>query len=883
MLKRILSKILPVKKIKQTDIKFAMPDEVVEAFAQIGDELRYPPAEKGFPAKVPGYALLSLQSEVISKIKRELQIRDSEFNVFVIPLLENFANFVHLLPASEYHHHRAQGGLLRHTLEVVLFSIKIAKSIEFDANEMPVIKSDRALAWRLAVVVGSVMHDIGKPISDVDIWDASGTKQWMPAVNHINDWANDNDIERYFIVWRPDRHERHHNSSLTKMTDIVPRDLLSFITKEGNDIYNELTEALAGSNSARAQSSRNETGSVHKNKIHKVISTADSASVTTDLKLHSGDAVRAARTGVPLLARVVDAMRLLVKRGDWQTNKAGSPVWYTTEGVFIVWGSAIDSITTIVRESGVGVPHSADSLADIMLSFGLCVLNENDSVYWRMAPHLLNDKAHRESKEPKNALSCLRLSDPVILFVDDAMPLPASCRIKVGDAWVEFLASGTRGKLRESQPYVGSAPGDKVNSNIDPDILKGGSLPMGEDLPSDGTVIKRGEKPKDLIEHMLRINLLSPDAAKAIRERDEKERVYKEAKSETGLIAERDDTVSQVSSVDTTNENSEQVQNTPPEVTSARPPARESQNSQGSLFESYPVEPDSRDEVDLANYYHEVDLSELQSSPPPTDNKVTMTFKERLELAAIEQGYREGELNIRQEEQVEPVDLWAKARQTIRNHQDVADGHVVAQHEGETTGDDHLDMNCNYSEMYREAPTQAKSVFKKLILERQKELIADNYRLFIQRKDENDTAVYETLSAAGFVWKTFLEPTEQFQMYKSKPGYFLKRGLNEDINLISCGVYYKNTLPMNPAEIFFNEADVSRAIATYGIVKKTYENLSVVAISGSALRSMARSLEMDIATLKFIICFYFDSIHKRGSEHVFVDNRIQNFMVTSDE
>ncbi|MDH8602392.1 TraI domain-containing protein, partial [Klebsiella pneumoniae] len=73
------------------------------------------------------------------------------------------------LPASEYHHHRAQGGLLRHTLEVILYSIKIAKSFEFDANESPVIKSDRALAWRLAVVVGAVMHDIGKPISDVDV------------------------------------------------------------------------------------------------------------------------------------------------------------------------------------------------------------------------------------------------------------------------------------------------------------------------------------------------------------------------------------------------------------------------------------------------------------------------------------------------------------------------------------------------------------------------------------------------------------------------------------------------------------------------------------------------------------------------------------------
>lgn len=278
-------------------------------------------------------------------------IRDSEFDEYIQPMLNNFANFVHLLPASEYHHHRAQGGLLRHTLEVILYSIKIAKSFEFDANESPVIKSDRALAWRMAVVVGAVMHDIGKPISDVDVWDKSGEHHWSPTVSCIHEWAEQKDVERFYIYWRTDRHERHHNTSLTKMTDIVPKTLLAFLMEEGNDIYNELTEALAGSNSFRATATRNDTGTAYKNKIHKIVSTADSRSVKEDLKRYSGDAVRAAQTGVSVVARIVDAIRLLVKRGDWVPNKPGSPIWYTTEGLFVVWGSAVEPITTIVKSS----------------------------------------------------------------------------------------------------------------------------------------------------------------------------------------------------------------------------------------------------------------------------------------------------------------------------------------------------------------------------------------------------------------------------------------------------------------------------------------------------------------------------------------------------
>lgn len=879
MFKRILKKLFSEKKPEQHVPEITIPEEVIEAFTEKGDELRYPPAEKGFPAKLPGYALLDLQKEILAKIKRELMIRDSEFDAFVSPMLRNFANFVHLLPASEYHHHRSQGGLLRHTLEVVLYSIKLAKNFEFDANEVPVIKSDRALAWRLAVVVGAVMHDIGKPISDVDVFDATGNHQWMPAVNFVHEWATDLNITRYFIYWRDDRHERHHNASLTKMTDIVPRDLLSFLTREGNDIYNELTEALAGSSSFRAQTSRAETGSIERNKIHKIVSSADSSSVTLDLKLHAGDAVRAARTGVPVLARIVDAMRYLVKNGDWKPNKAGSPVWYTTEGLFIVWGSAVDSITSIVRQSGVNVPHSADSLADIMLTHNLCSLTENDSVYWRVAPHILNDKSHRESKEPKNSLSCIRLVDPIIIFVDDMIPNPTSCRIKVGDNWVEFLASGSKGKIRESKPYVGDITNQThISSKIDPEILKGGTLPMEGDRPPSAL------KKKDIIEQMLSINLLSPEKAKAIRERDERER--RELEEQANADGELSEQHSQAENREAEDGTSDTVKHVP---------------EQQSLFTPDYVQTSAdSEEQDYSRDWHDMDMSLLQSSAPAkrSTNEASlededstgkhsskqMSLKERMALIAIQDQYQEDEKKIRTDENEEKIDLWSKARSAIRNQQDITDGHIVNDG-GENTllpakspNETHI-----YSNMFREAPEHVQNILRQLIEERKGELFAENYRLFVHCKDEKDNSRYDTLSVAGLVWKSSLEPYDRIQMFKSKPGFFLKRELNEDINYLSGGEYYKAILPMDPRDVYFDEDEISRAIATYGVQNKTHDNETIMVISGYNLRRMAISLGKDISTTKFIICFYYDSILKRGAEHVFVDGRIQKFMVTSYE
>jgi conjugal transfer pilus assembly protein TraI len=97
----------------------------------------------------------------------------------------------------------------------------------------------------------------------------------------------------------------------------------------------------------------------------------------------------------------------------------------TTYGVFIVWGVAVKDIIETVRNSGAVIPQTQNSLADLMLSYHLCrpnVHQDDDTAYWRIAPHILNDKSSRESKDPKVALSCILLISPEVLFVDTVDP-----------------------------------------------------------------------------------------------------------------------------------------------------------------------------------------------------------------------------------------------------------------------------------------------------------------------------------------------------------------------------------------------------------------------------------------------------------------------------
>ena len=78
---------------------------------------RYPPFLQGLPA-APVAQVLATQAALLERLQQTLGFPAPAFDRLVQPALTRYAGWVHLLPASEAHHHRGAGGLLRHGLEV---------------------------------------------------------------------------------------------------------------------------------------------------------------------------------------------------------------------------------------------------------------------------------------------------------------------------------------------------------------------------------------------------------------------------------------------------------------------------------------------------------------------------------------------------------------------------------------------------------------------------------------------------------------------------------------------------------------------------------------------------------------------------------------------
>lgn len=392
-----------------------------------GDEsiMRYPPFTEGCPAWVPAAYLLKLHTDKLRMLKGGVGFDEANYERLIYPMLLNFADLVHMLPASQHHHHRGFGGLLRHGLEVAVNALNYAQCEVFDARDLPGRRDQRSTVWRVAAIAAGLMHDAGKVVTDLKVISEDGSTVWQPTIRTIPEWAEMNNLERYFLRWIPDRHESHKLQSLTLVERVIPTDLREWILENGEDIYTDMTMAIAGEGENR--------------QLTRMIKRADSASVATDMRDHGGDASRSAAIGVPVASLILDAIKRLIGKGLWEVNRPGSPIWVSTQGVYIKWADACpDAVKDVLASGFKGIPRSPDSLAAILVDHGIAEADSSGDTYWSIAIHMLRKRDHDETKKDI-WLRCLYIPDPHHIFNFEQRPAPVSISVKSNNEVSEFL------------------------------------------------------------------------------------------------------------------------------------------------------------------------------------------------------------------------------------------------------------------------------------------------------------------------------------------------------------------------------------------------------------------------------------------------------------
>ena len=366
------------------------------------DEMtRYPPFAKGFPV-APVSVLLNGQKDLVSQIRSTLRFNAEEFDHLVLPVIEQYAAFVHLLPASEAHHHRGSGGLFRHGLEVGRYAAQMAEAYQFCVGDTPQEKRKKEPRWELAAFFGGLLHDLGKPFYDVNVVDSSGTKIWNPQEESLLVWAELNDIDRYFIRWRDKRKTRHKAFSPFGLGIVLTVQSRTYLNEADPDIMAALIEAVQGM--------------ISTHELTEIVLKADSASVKQDMK-SSKDLPEESAYGVPVETYIFNAIRRMVSTK--KVNEEGAVIWNTDKGVFVCWKQVMPDVNSILDLDRVaGVPRNPETLVDILTERGYIMPyhrtpEARPERYWKIYPDILGG-IHQE---------CVKIDDPGRIFSTEP-PVP---------------------------------------------------------------------------------------------------------------------------------------------------------------------------------------------------------------------------------------------------------------------------------------------------------------------------------------------------------------------------------------------------------------------------------------------------------------------------
>jgi integrating conjugative element relaxase (TIGR03760 family) len=281
----------------------------------------------------------------------------------LIPMIQGYAEFVQMLPASEAHHHAQPGGMLQHTLEVLDFALSYRRSYMLPLGAGAERVNELKHVWTMAVILVAMFHDIGKPMSDlvVTMYAHHGVpregRRWTPLAGPM---ASQGATHYRVDFNRERRYEHHAELSVIVMQRLVPAHVLSWIGEQDAELL-PLVLASLGSTVP--------TVSI----LVDIVRRADQESTRVNLLNGPRTRFRSARE-TPLVDVLDGALNRLIDSGRLRFNVPGGHGFVDGDDLLIVVPRVVDEIrsylSTALIAGSRGIPQDNLILYSTWMDFG---------------------------------------------------------------------------------------------------------------------------------------------------------------------------------------------------------------------------------------------------------------------------------------------------------------------------------------------------------------------------------------------------------------------------------------------------------------------------------------------------------------------------------
>jgi integrating conjugative element relaxase (TIGR03760 family) len=322
--------------------------------------------------------------KALKEIYRKTRFSHATWERDCLHAIRRYAEFVQLLPASESHHHAHAGGLLAHTLEMLLAALAW-RSGRMLPEGAPIEQIDAQRdEWTLVVFYCALLHDIAKPMTDLRVsWrsmDMADPLRWHPSSGALTQVSQGRADVEYLVEFTPKAlrdYRAHAKLAMLLLPHIAPASALAILARTPA-AFECLNRYLSGEDKDSL--------------VARIVREADKAS--TRRALQSGNRARfASASAVPLVDLLMQALQDMLRQGTTlPLNRTGAAGWVFDGSVWFVAKRLADATRDWIRKSAPdeAVPGEAknDRLFDTWQEYGYITANpQSGQAIWYVTVH----------------------------------------------------------------------------------------------------------------------------------------------------------------------------------------------------------------------------------------------------------------------------------------------------------------------------------------------------------------------------------------------------------------------------------------------------------------------------------------------------------------
>ncbi|QTR54748.1 MobH family relaxase [Thiothrix unzii] len=320
---------------------------------------------------LPAAQLLQPHMPLITHIHKLCGVPDDYWRTLYQPLLDNFAAFVQQTPASEAHHHCAQGGMLTHSLQVMKLALEFRKGKMLPPGAAAEDVNKQQHAWTFAIASAALLHDVGKPCSDqrLRLFNANGQDThtyWQPLQGALQSGY-------YQVQFVRDRQYRTHELLPPLLArQLTPDAALSWLQQDFPGVFKSWLGYLSG---------QDEVAGV----LGQIVTEADRQSVADDLSgsrpIHTQQIPTA--KAKPLSQRLLTRLRFLLDDNQIPLNRPGAAGFFDGDSLWLVSKRVLDELRNHLEKEGqTGIPSRNDRLMDELQQHGILTPTVAGQAIW---------------------------------------------------------------------------------------------------------------------------------------------------------------------------------------------------------------------------------------------------------------------------------------------------------------------------------------------------------------------------------------------------------------------------------------------------------------------------------------------------------------------